>query len=211
MYPMPEFQETDRSRILRFIREYSLATVITTGEDGGPVATHVPILLREDGDTITLRGHVMRKTDHWRGFLTNPKALAIFHGPNCPVLASWYPEQDNGGTWNYMVAHAHGTIRMLPQEDLIEILRTLKEDNEVDSEATYDNLSPEYLAKMLPAIEAFEIRVEKLDAVFKLSQNRDDASFSNVVRELDGRGGWSGDVARHMKAMRPLDEGDAPA
>ncbi|MBS1718366.1 MAG: FMN-binding negative transcriptional regulator [Armatimonadetes bacterium] len=201
MYPMPEFQEKDRDAIVGFMREYPLATIVTHTE-GGLVATHVPVITRIEGDTVKLRGHVMRNTDHWRGFVASPNVLATFHGPNCAIPASWYPERDNGGTWNYMAAHAHGTLTMLPQEDLIEILRELKESNEPDPARTFDTLSQEYLARMLPAIQAFEIKVERLEAVFKLSQNRDDASFATVVRNLTARGGWSADVARHMAARR---------
>lgn len=226
---MKEFSEQDRGKILEFIREYPLASITAMGEDGWPVATHVPILIEERGDKLILRGHVMRKTDHWQAFCTQPRALAMFHGPNCPVLASWYPETDNGGTWNYMVAHAYGTITMLPQEELIKILKELKDfyegagpeaspssqgravgranwggvPGDSASESLFDMLSEEYLAKMLPAIQAFELEVDRLQAVFKLSQNRDDSSYANIVQKLSERGGFSGEVALKMKALRP--------
>ncbi|MEQ1934504.1 MAG: FMN-binding negative transcriptional regulator [Fimbriimonadaceae bacterium] len=200
---MKEFREDDRGRILDFIREYPLASVTTTSESGWPVATHVPMLIEERGDQLFLRGHVMRKTDHWQAFSDHPKALAMFHGPNCPVLASWYPETDNGGTWNYMVAHVYGHLTMLPEEELVKILRELKDFYEGGQSSWFDKLSPEYLAKMLPAIQAFEIEVDRLQAVFKLSQNRDDASYANVIRNLSERGGASAEVALKLKGNRP--------
>ncbi|MEQ1823806.1 MAG: FMN-binding negative transcriptional regulator [Fimbriimonadaceae bacterium] len=200
---MKEFREEDQGKILAFVREYPLATVTAAGEDGWPVATHVPILVEERGDKIFLRGHVMRKTDHWHAFTTNPNILAIFHGPNCPVLASWYPETDNGGTWNYMVAHAYGTLTMLPEEELLKVLRELKDFYEGSAESWFDKLSPEYLAKMLPAIQAFEVEVNRLQAVFKLSQNRDDASYANIINKLNERGGSCREVAQKLIANRP--------
>lgn len=202
MYPQPEYRVTDRMRILEFIRAHPLATVTAQGEDGWPVATHVPLVTREQGDSLTLRGHVMRKTDHWHAFNANRKALAVFHGPNCPVLASWYPEKDNGGTWNYMVAHVRGTLTWLGQEDLVALLRELKDGFEGQA-GHFDSLSTEYVARLLPAIQAFELTVEKIEAVFKLSQNRDDDSFAEVVRQLDLRGGESSAVALEMRRCRP--------
>jgi transcriptional regulator len=203
MYPMKEFREDDQGKILDFIREYPLATVTAAGDGGWPVATHVPILIQERDDKLFLRGHVMRKTDHWEAFNKNPNVLAMFHGPNCPVLASWYPETDNGGTWNYMVAHAYGPLAMLPEEELVKILKELKDSYEGGNDSWFDKLSSEYLAKMLPAIQAFEIEVDRLQAVFKLSQNRDDASYANIIEKLTERGGSSREVAIKLIGNRP--------
>src|SRR5687768_11515397 len=98
MYKMPEFTEHDSQLVLDFMRANPFVTLI--GNDGTtPVATQIPVLFKEEGDKLILRGHIMRKTDHHRAFERNPKALILFTGPHCYVSASWYAERHTGSTW----------------------------------------------------------------------------------------------------------------
>jgi transcriptional regulator len=208
VYPLPEFKESDREVILDFMRRHPLAMLTGVSEQGRVAATHVPLLIREEGADLILRGHVMRKTDHWSAFHANPHVLAAFTGPDAPILASWYAEPFNGGTWNYSAVHAHGTLRFLPQSGLLDILRELKNHFETDPGSKFEHLPQDYLDMLVPAIEGFEIRVETLGAVFKLSQNRDDADFQRVVMELDGKGGEAALLAGGMRAQRGRQMGD---
>ena len=48
------------------------------------------------------------------------------------------------------------------------------------------------------ASRTFEIEVEKLEHVFKLSQNRDEKSYENIVSELNKQGGEAKDIAERM-------------
>ena len=53
---------------------------------------------------------------------------------------------------------------------------------------SFDNLPKEYIDHMVKAIVGFTIEVEQLDNVFKLSQNRDEASQRNIIDQLRKRG-----------------------
>ena len=55
---------------------------------------------------------------------------------------------------------------------------------------------------MMPAITGFEIRAEKIDNVFKLSQNRDEQSYLNIISQLEEIGGSSALVAMEMKKRK---------
>jgi len=189
---------------MEFLRDYPLALVTCQGKDGKPVATHVPVIFDERDGHLILTGHVMRGTDHWHGFTANSDVLAVFSGLNCPVSASWYSDKNSGGTWNYMSVHARGTIRLLDQNALVELLRRLTNqfENDPDSGANFDDLSDDYVAKMLPAIQAFEIEVTDLDAIFKLSQNRDQESYDNIIAKLSERGGNSLAIANELARRR---------
>ncbi len=204
MYKLPYFTEDDRNKIMAFLRARPFALITGNGVDGKPVATQVPVLIDEEDDHLILTGHVMRSTDHWHGFTKNPDVLAVFSGPNCPVSASWYTNPESGGTWNYMAVHARGTLRMLDQASLVNVLTrlTAQVENDPNSGANYEDLSDSYTSKMLPAIQAFEIRVTHLDPIFKLSQNRDEAGYDSVIRKLSDRGGSSAEIAEIMAKRR---------
>jgi transcriptional regulator len=201
MYPMPEFQERDAEKIWEFIKNNPLGMVTAMGE-GGIVATHVPLLIDDDPNQLRLRGHVMRKTKHWEGFKQAGEVLVAFTGPDAPVLESWMEERPFGGTWNYMAVHVRGQINFLPEDQLVEFLRDLKDTFEVDPAAKFDELSPEYVPSLIKAIEGFEIVATSVEAVFKLSQNRARADFESTVTELQRRGGESALVAEEMIARR---------
>lgn len=200
MYPMPEFQERDPEAVREFIRKYPLAMVVANG-DNGPVATHVPLLLKS-ANPLTLRGHLMRKTPYWHGFKEAREVLVAFTGPDAPVLESWNTSLPFGGTWNYMAVHARGTLTFLPESDLVEILRDLKNLYENDPARTFDHLPPDYVPSLIKAIEGFEIVISDVQAVFKLSQNRTREDFESTVEHLRARGGEHALVADEMVARR---------
>lgn len=186
------------------MRAHPFALITGAGPDGTPVATQVPVLIDELDGNLILKGHVMRQTDHWKGFTANPEVLVVFSGPNCSVKASWYSNKASGGTWNYMAVQARGTLRFTDTDALIEVLRRITNQFEDDPESVsnFEQLPPEYVARLVPAIQAFEIRVSSLMATFKLSQNRDGASFENIIAKLTERGGESAAVAAEMRQNR---------
>jgi transcriptional regulator len=55
---------------------------------------------------------------------------------------------------------------------------------------------------MLPAIVGFEIKAERIENVFKLSQNRDEKSYLNIISKLEEQGGSSGYIAQEMKRRK---------
>lgn len=201
MYPMPEFQERDPEKVTEFIRRYPFGMIVAAGASG-LVATHVPLLIYDTGSELRLRGHVMRKTTHWHGFKQASEVLVAFTGPDAPVLESWNTDRPFGGTWNYMAAHVRGKLTFLPEEELVDILRDLKDLYEVDPGSKFADLPADYVPSMIKAIEGFEIVATSVEAVFKLSQNRSKCDFDSTVEALRARGGESALVAAEMELHR---------
>jgi transcriptional regulator len=73
------------------------------------------------------------------------------------------------------------------------------ENNNAHSSAVFDNLPEEYTVRLVKAIVAFEIEVEEMDNVFKLSQNRDEESYHNIIGKLDESGHDGQFIADEMK------------
>lgn len=202
MYNFSYFKEEDKQVLLQFLNDHPFAFLTGSFSDGRQVATQIPVVIEERDGELYLQGHIMRQTDHHKAFLENPNALAVFTGPHCYVSASWYTNPQIGSTWNYMSVHAAGTVDFRPEDELIALMKKLTlrfEGNNTASPTIYDNLPDGFLSKMLPAIVAFEIKVDRLENVFKLSQNRDEKSYRNIIAHLEERGGNSALVADVMK------------
>lgn len=202
MYHFSYFKEKDRQTILDFMTENPFAFLTGSFLSGAQVATQIPFLFEERDGELYLQGHIMRKTDHHRAFIENPQALVVFTGPNSYVSASWYSNPQIGSTWNYMSVHICGEIKFMPEADLIQFMKklTLKfEKDNAESPTFYDNLPDSFLSRMMPGIIGFEIKAEKMDNVFKLSQNRDEKSYLNIISKLEEQGGGAAAIAQEMR------------
>jgi transcriptional regulator len=105
-------------------------------------------------------------------------------------------------TWNYMSVHIAGKVNFMSDDELVTLMRklTLKfEKGNTQSLTIFDNLPQNYINKMMPAIVGFEVKVDKIENVFKLSQNRDEQSYLNIISKLEAQGGDSALIANEMK------------
>ena len=187
MYSFPYYKENDYQIIFDFMQKYPFAFLSGCDESGSPVATQVPMLIEERDGAIIISGHIMRQTDHYKAFEKRPEVLAVFTGPNSYVSSTWYSDKDKGSTWNYMSVHARGKIKFLQEDNLVNLMKKFTihfEENNVASTAIFDNLSAAYKMPLLNYIGGFEIEVEKLETVFKLSQDRDEKSYLNIIKKL---------------------------
>jgi transcriptional regulator len=205
MYNFSYFKEKDKQTILDFIEENPFAFITGSFLSGEQVASQIPVLLEERNGELFLQGHIMRNTDHHKAFVENPNALLVFTGPSCYVSASWYSNPQIGSTWNYMSVHVGGQVNFMTNDELKAFMRklTLKfEKGNTQSLTFYDNLPDQFLDKMMPAIVGFEIKADKIENVFKLSQNRDEKSYNNIISILDEQGGNSALIALEMKKRK---------
>jgi transcriptional regulator len=205
MYNFSYFKEHEQQAVLEFIENHPFAFLTGSDSEGKQVATQIPVLMVEREGELYFQGHIMRNTDHHKAFMQNQNGLLVFTGPSCYVSASWYSDPHIGSTWNYISVHVAGRLNFMSNEELIQFMRrlTLKfEKDNADSPTFYDNLPDHFLNNMLPAIVGFEIKAEKIENVFKLSQNRDDVSYQNIIEKLEEIGGESALVAAEMRKRR---------
>lgn len=205
MYHFSYFKETDKDRLLQFFCDYPFAFLTGSFNSGKQVATQIPVLTELRDGELYLQGHMMRNTDHHKAFVENPQALLVFTGPNAYVSASWYSNPQIGSTWNYMSIHIAGELKFLSDKDLVGFMKKMTlyfEKNNTASPTFFDNLPQEFLNKMLPAIVGFEIKVSTIENVFKLSQNRDEKSYLNIIEQLERQGGNSALIAIEMKKRK---------
>lgn len=202
MYNLPYHKENDEQVIRAFIEEHPFAFVSGCNSKNQPVATQVPVFMKERDGRKLLSGHVMRNTDHHKAFLHNDNVLVVFTGSHAYVSATWYSDPNVASTWNYMSVHAKGTIRFLGESGLEDVLRKTSlhfENYNSHSPTVFDNLPEEFKRKVMKAVVAFEIEVAEMDSVFKLSQEKDAKSYLNIIEKLDEQGGDGRRIAAEMR------------
>jgi len=205
MYDLPQYKEQDAEIVKQFIREHPFAFLTGCDAENKPVATQIPVFIDEKDGRLFLTGHIMRNTDHHKAFEQNPNVLAVFTGPHIYVSATWYDDPHQASTWNYMSVHAKGTIRFGDEAELIAILKRLSlhyENYNAASTTVLDNLPADYVQRLIKAIVAFEIEVTSIDNVFKLSQNRNEKSYGNIIASLEHGDGDAKQIAEEMKKRK---------
>ena len=179
------FKITDNKIIEQFIKENGLATLITSGSNF-PTGTHIPIEMEENenGEKL-LMGHISKANLQWKEFEKNPNVLVIFLSPiNHYISSSWYA-QPNSPTWNYLSVHVSGKLTMIQGEELWGSVGRLTDKYEQKSKCPVSlNTLPPSVQMQMNGLIGFKISIEKIDAQFKLSQNRTEEDFKNIIKEL---------------------------
>ncbi|CAN5798251.1 protease synthase/sporulation negative transcriptional regulator PaiB [soil metagenome] len=186
MYNISYFKASDHKEVTDFMRQYPFVMLCGVSTEHKLFVTHVPVLFEERDDKLFLLAHVMRKQDHTKAFEANPNVLAVFSGAHTYVSASWYENKQSASTWNYQAVHARGILKFLDEKGLHEILTKLTEtfEQNPDSPSLVHKMDDAYVSNMMKVIVAFEIEVTDLQHVFKLSQNRDEKSYNNIIEQL---------------------------
>ena len=206
---VPHFNALDdHAEITRLVEAVGSVELITTGPDGYPLATLLPVVW-DEGRLIL---HMAKANPHWRAITEDPAgtpALAVVTGPQAYVSPTWYAAKAEHGrvvpTWNYSAVQFTGRARRRPDAAwILDAVTRLTAQNEAHRERPWspDDAPATYVEKQLRAIVGIELVIEKVEAKAKLSQNRDDADFSGVVTGLRSEGSAREvEVADRMDAL----------
>jgi transcriptional regulator len=183
--PSP-FANSDLKKTLAVMRKHPFATVISVDASEQPFISHLPMVVEHVDGELICYGHLARANAHWR-LLSGGSTTIVFHGPNTYITPKWYVE--NGvPTWNYVVIHVQGQVTLI--EDRAGIVKCLEKLTALVERGPepWPLWIPDNLAGSLErSIVGFRLHVEKLDAKFKLSQNRSAADRAGVVAGLSER------------------------
>ncbi|MBA3865451.1 MAG: FMN-binding negative transcriptional regulator [Solirubrobacterales bacterium] len=202
----PAHDVTDPEVVRDLVRANPWATLVSQGGDG-IVASHYPVLLDEGAGELALLTHVGRPDEEVHG-LGESEVLVIVQGLHGYISPSWYaPGATKAPTWNFSVAHCHGTPQLLSEEENLRVLTTLVERFERDvAEPKY--LDPEYGARIAKGTVGIRIPVSRFVCKRKLSQDKDPVSRRQAIAALRAPGPYHHPrLADEMEAEEPLAEG----
>jgi transcriptional regulator len=182
---IPEFNRVrDHADMVAFVQANPFA-ILVSASVRGPFATHIPILFRESESQMTLHGHMAKANPHWEILQNGQESLAIFHGPHAYISPSLYESRESVPTWNYAAVHVYGNaIVVTDPERLLDETRDIINRFDPDYYAQWNSLSDKFRDGMLKHIVGFEMVATRIEAKFKISQNRTKTDQAAIISSL---------------------------
>lgn len=188
----PEYSKnTNESLAWDLIREYPLGLLICNHEQK-IVSNYLPFLLVEKDEDIFLLSHLAKANPQWRELAkeVTSEVVVSFLGPQCYISPNIYKDKMNVPTWNYAAVQVYGAVEVL--SDVVSLKEILKEsvryfESKNGTNWSY-NLPTQFQDKLEAAIIGIKIKVNRLEAKFKLSQNRGPEDYESVLNVMKNSG-----------------------
>ncbi|UNJ81388.1 FMN-binding negative transcriptional regulator [Metabacillus dongyingensis] len=183
MYIPKHFKIDDEEVIYDFIEKYGFATLFSQHK-GEPCATHLPLMINKSENA--LYGHFARPNEQWKDAV-NQQVLAVFQGPHCYISPTWYETTEAVPTWNYVSIHLYGKMEIVEdRKGIFDSLNDLVNKYErPDSPYNLKDVEPSFIEGMSKGIAAFRIKITKIEAKAKLSQNHPVERQELIINHLE--------------------------
>ena len=213
MYIPDHFRPTDED-VAELLANIGAADLISA-TSAGLLATMLPLLHEPPGPTTSdpgalgrLMGHVARNNRQWK-VPPMGEAMVIVRGPDAYVSPAWYATKREHGrvvpTWNYVTAHIHGQLVIHDDPAWVEAnvrALTLRHEAGRATPWTVDDAPLPYIEGQLRAIVGVEILITRIEAKFKLSQNRSTADVDGAIAGLEDGPDAGHSLAEAMRIER---------
>jgi len=194
MHPNPVHRPAIPERNLAFARERGFGVLAVSRDEGtgGPLLSHLPFLVSEDGAAV--HAHLVRANPIARILAAGERpAVLAASGPDGYVSPDWYgPEPDQVPTWNYVAVHLRGTLRLRPEAALHPHLDALSArfEGELLPKPPWrtSKVSPDRLTSMMRAIVPIELAIETVDGTWKLNRNKTDVVRLRAAEHMAAEG-----------------------
>ncbi|MFI2207317.1 FMN-binding negative transcriptional regulator [Streptomyces sp. NPDC020192] len=224
MYERPLYREDRDGVVLAFLQHHPLALVVTTHEDV-PVATHAPVLFRHGPDGAdagavaagtapltgsTLIGHMNVQNPQWRRMRAGDRALIVFQGPHGYVSPTVYDVTPAAPTWDFTAVHVTGTLRPTADPaDVLDIVSDTARRLEAGFGRGWDQESSlDYFRQIAPGVGAFTLRVDFVQTMFKLSQEKPAAMRRSVAEQFEASESGTHRALANMMRAHGLTDAD---
>jgi transcriptional regulator len=212
IYVPDRHRESDRQFLTGFLRDFSFAMVITT--HGGLRISNVPTLYEEaEGSWGSVWWHLAKGNAQNGALGEAGETTIVFRGPHSYISPNWYETKNAVPTWNFCVVHATGKARRIDDDAAFaRQLEKLVGTNEAKYAAgerrwRLADLPESYLRGMRQGIVAYQMRIEGVEAKFKLGQERNAPDREGVLAALRaGKGREAGifEVTQKYYALRSV-------
>lgn len=191
MYRPTAFAVDDVKALHAFIRERVFAT-FARAADGDVALAYAPVLLDAGtGPFGSLRCHFAASNPIVAN-IDGAQLRVSLVGPDAYISPDWYETPGIVPTWNYLAVEGSGPARKLDTAELRQLLVDISADQErrlsPKQPWTIDKVPAAKMNALMGAIVGIEIRLERLEGKFKLSQNIKPEDFAGALRGLEARG-----------------------
>lgn len=207
MYIPADFEIPQIDVMHQIIKQHALGILFTHGMSGLD-ANHLPFeLSTEQSELGVLHAHVSRQNPIWQDIKDGNDVLVVFRAGDAYITPQWYPSKHEHHqqvpTWNYMVIHAYGKVKIHDDERYVRgvVARLTRTHEATQAEPWKMSDAPkDYLEPMLKEIVGIEIKITKLQGKAKLDQNKEYRDVLGVANALTQNGQHAIGGAMHQVA-----------
>lgn len=184
MYIPNIYKSEDQDLLRKIISENGFALLISDKDK--LAATHSMFLLNENGGDFYLETHISKANFQAKVLKDGDEVLCDFLGAHSYISSSWYNHQ-NVSTWNYEAVQIRGIVKLMNDDELYEHLRklTFKYEKPQKCPMLVENMDDEYVKNEMKGAFGIYIFPTEVFIVNKLSQNRKEEDFKNIIKELE--------------------------
>jgi transcriptional regulator len=196
------YEQKDINEIIEFVSANSFGLLVSN-KNNRPIGTHIPFMISQEQGIITLSSHISRGNEQKHTLVNSAEVLVVFAGPHSYISPQWYT-QPNVPTWNYISVHMYGTIQIIEGEAVHSRLETMvnKYEQFMPKPMQVKDIPEKMYNDDVRGIVVFDIAVTEVQAAYKLSQNRDEVSYQNIIDNLEQTDANGKAVAASMRNLR---------
>jgi transcriptional regulator len=182
MYTPNYFQCTNPQLIEEIIQRYPFGILVSKGVEIPFQATHIPFLLEKSDDKYILLTHFASMNPQ-SAMENETEVMVIFNGPHAYVSPTLYSSKEQVPTWDYIAVHIYGKAKMILNDaDKVEILEKTISFFEPAYMKQWNEIGNRYKESLKKMMVAMTIEVDKIEATFKLSQNKPKQDIENIIK-----------------------------
>ncbi|UOU99779.1 FMN-binding negative transcriptional regulator [Chryseobacterium daecheongense] len=202
MYIPKLYKSEDYHLMKEIIKENAFALLISSVDKIR--ATHSMMMLNEDDhEQIYIETHISKANPQAKLLKNGDEVLCDFLGAHTYISSSWY-DHVNVSTWNYEAVQIYGKVELMNHEELYNHLDklTYKYESAQRCPMFVKDMGKEFVEKEMKGAFGLKIIPTEICIKQKLSQNRKENDFQNIISNLEQSGENEKKIAEKMKSLK---------
>nr|WP_315025968.1 FMN-binding negative transcriptional regulator [uncultured Chryseobacterium sp.] len=200
---VPKLYKSEDINVMReIIKENSFALLISSVDKIR--ATHSMMMLNEtDPENIYIETHVSKANPQAKILKNGDEVLCDFLGAHTYISSSWY-DHINVSTWNYEAVQIYGKVELMNNEELYIHLEKLTSKYEKFQQCPMmvKDMGKEFVEKEMKGAFGIKVIPTEIFIKQKLSQNRKENDFQNIISQLEQSDDQARKIAEKMKSIK---------
>ncbi|WP_343609664.1 FMN-binding negative transcriptional regulator [Chryseobacterium oranimense] len=196
------YRSEDYDLMREIIRENAFALLISSDEKIR--ATHSIMMLNEDDpENRYVETHISRANPQAKILKDGDEVLCDFLGAHTYISSSWYDHM-NVSTWNYEAVQIYGKVQLMNDDELYRHLEKLTSKYEKFQKCPVmvKDMGREFVEKEMKGAFGLKIVPTEIFIKQKLSQNRKDHDYQNIISELEHSDENGRKIAEKMRLIK---------
>jgi transcriptional regulator len=196
------YKSEDLNLMKEIVRENSFALLISSEDKIR--ATHSMMILNEDDvENIYIESHISRVNPQAKILKNGDEVLCDFLGAHTYISSSWY-DHTNVSTWNYEAVQIYGKVELMNHDELYNHLDKLTSKYEKFQQCPMmvKDMGKEFVEKEMKGAFGLKIIPTEIFIKQKLSQNRKEHDFQNIISNLENSDENGKRIAEKMKLLQ---------